>query len=298
MFQSIDHLADEMNRLTDVVKSSHNPQLQNEVQNFVAAVSKEADLAFSDVHEILGEIAFLKSSELNEDKVREFQQRLVNTYSKDKFKNVHKICDRLHILAEGYRERIEPFVKTEFPQDNSSQLFWLLHKHEGSFMYTIRNAVDEITNLLDSYKQPSDYDRIRLQAREAQKELQEVLDKVTNSAHRFSGSLHGGTSNLLDTKKRADEVLKNSPLFSLACYLGVTLLLLITLTIVAGNVSPWVFPLIIVATYVGLMLIGAFQLKNDNKLKEENFMKLIDLAARRVLLPFAKLKARPPKQGL
>lgn len=289
MFENINRLAKEMDNLAVVAKSSHNPELQKEVQSFVESVKKEVDKGFADVHQILAEVAYLKDSEVNQDKIRELQKGLSDTYAKDKFKNLLQICDRLHVLAERYRDKIEPFVKSEFQLDNSSQLFWLLHKHEGAFMYTIKNALNQIVASLEEYKQPQDYNQTRQLARSAQIELQDILDKVVNTSHRFQGSLSGGTLDLLQTKKVADNVLKNSPLFSLSCYLGATIILLTALTIVAGNTSPKSFTIITLATYTGLIIIGALQLRNDNKLKEENFLKLINLAMLRVYLPFSKL---------
>ncbi len=297
MFQKIEHLAQEMVHMTNVVESKHNPELQDRVRLFVIDVNKEVNLAFSDVHQILGEIAFLPPSEVNEDKMMEFQRRLVDTYARDKFKNVHHICDRLNILAEGYRTQIEPYIRTEYPNSSSSQLFWLLEKHEGAFIYTIKHAVDEITQRLDSVENENDFKEIRLKAKQAQRELRSALDKITNLANTYRANLSGGTSDLLDTKEIANNILKNSPIISLSCYLGVTIVLLTAFTIVAGTTSLKSFIVITMATYVGLVIIGAFQLRNDNKLKEENFMKLIELALLRVFLPFSKLFAGTSKKA-
>ncbi|KRB55595.1 hypothetical protein [Flavobacterium sp. Root186] len=187
MFESINRLAKEMDTLVDIAKSSHDQNLQEEVKSFVEEVKIEVNMAFSDVNEILGEVAYLKDSELNQDKIRELQKHLSDTYSKEKFKTILQICDRLHLLAERYKDKIEPFVKTEFQLGSSSELFWLLDKHEGSFMYTIKYAIREIIDSLDQYKQPKDYDKTRLLARNAQLELQEILENVINISHRFQG---------------------------------------------------------------------------------------------------------------
>ncbi|KRB55596.1 hypothetical protein ASD98_13080 [Flavobacterium sp. Root186] len=90
-------------------------------------------------------------------------------------------------------------------------------------------------------------------------------------------------------QQRADDILKNSPLFSLACYLVAFIVLITVLSIVAGNTTVKSFILITLATFTGLTIVGALQLRNDNKLKEENFLKLINLAMLRVYLPFSKL---------
>ena len=286
MFESLDILATEIDDLVSNAKASPDQSLQESVRKFVVDVGKEVDTAFSDVHETLSEIAFLEPSKLSEDKVHELKARLANTYSREKFKNVEKICERLHVLAEHYREHIEPhFSAGDSEGPDSSQLFWLLHKHEGAFIHIIRGAVEEILEILDTYSAGGDIDAARERARDGQKELKEALDHVRAAENRMIAGLPKGAKGLLGPI--ADDVLRKSPLFSGAFYLGAALLLLTALTIVAGNVNPWMFPVVVAATFAGLTIIGAFQLRNDNRLSEKNFMDLITLALQRVLLPLA-----------
>jgi hypothetical protein len=73
-------------------------------------------------------------------------------------------------------------------------------------------------------------------------------------------------------------------------FYAAALILLTALTIVAGNVSAAMFPIVVAGAFAGLTIIGAFQLRNDGRLSEEAFFKLIDLSMRRVLLPFSKAK--------
>jgi hypothetical protein len=290
MFEQLDRLGTELDDVQAVAKASHNKKLEDDVQRFVADVGREVDKAFSDVYEVLGEIAYLKPSELTEDRVKELQARLANTYSRDKFKTVEKICDALHLLAERFRRDIEPHLTAAGGVPQSSQLFWMLDKHEGAFIYIIRNAVPEILTILDDYKAGKDIDAARARARRAQDELKATLDHVTHAYHEVIGALPRGTSHLLEPDRVADEVLRRSPWFSGAFYLVAALILLTALTIVAGNTKPLAFPVVVVAAFAGLTLIGALQLRNDGRLSEQNFMKLVDLALKRVLLPLARKK--------
>ena len=88
MFENINRLADEMDNLAVIAKSTHDPGLQLEVQKFVDEVKNEVDKGFSDVHQILGKVAYFKSSQLNEDIVKDLQKELSVTYSKEKFKKL------------------------------------------------------------------------------------------------------------------------------------------------------------------------------------------------------------------
>jgi H+/Cl- antiporter ClcA len=93
---------------------------------------------------------------------------------------------------------------------------------------------------------------------------------------------------LLDDKRIADQVLRRSPWFSGSFYLAAVLLLLTALTVVAGNVSALAFPLVIAGAFAGLTIVGALQLRNDDRLSEKGFLHVIDLAMRRVLLPLSR----------
>ncbi|HMG04420.1 MAG TPA: hypothetical protein VK581_03105 [Chthoniobacterales bacterium] len=290
MFEPLQKLGTELDGVVAAAKASHNKNLEGSVHRFVVDVGREAEKAFSDVYEVLGEIAFLKPSELNEDKVRELQARLANTYSREKFKVAQRICDALHVLSDRFHKDIEPHLTAAGAVPHSSQLFLLLDKHEGAFIYIIQNAVPDILSILDDYKTGKDIDAGRARARQAQQELKAALDHVTRAHHEVLGALPSGASRLLDPGGVADEILRRSPWFSGAFYLSAAVVLLTALTIVAGNVKPLMFPLVVGGAFVGLTLIGALQLRNDGRLSEENFVKLIDLALRRVLLPLTKKK--------
>ena len=286
MFTSVRQLGIELEQLAS--RASGNDVLSRDVARFVTAVAQEVDQAFSDVHQVLREVAFLPSSELSSDRIKHLQERLAGTYAREKFKTVLGICDRLGVLAEQYKQEIEPRLPLTDGMPRSSQLFWLLEKHEGAFIYTIRSAVDDINSILDKYQDGQDIDEARTRARQGLKELEDGLNSVTHAQNRIIASLPSGSSMLLNPKRIADDVLRRSPWFSGSFYLAASLLLLTALTIVAGNVSALALPLVVVGTFVGLTIIGAFQLRNDNRLSEENFLVLVDLAMRRVLLPLSK----------
>lgn len=286
MFTPVSRLGAELEHLA--TQSLGDQALAQEVAQFVSDVAGQVDLAFSDVHDVLREVAFLPPSELSLDRIKRVQERLAGTHSREKFKDVLGICDRLSILAEQYKQQIEPRLTHIGATPQSSELFSLLEKHEGAFIYTIKNAVNEINTILDGYRGGQNIDEARTRARQGLSELEDGLRAVTHARNRVVAALPDGASLLLDPKRIADDVLRRSPWFSGSFYLAAALLLLTALTIVAGNVSALAFPLVVAGSFAGLTIVGAFQLKNDNRLSEKNFVQLIDLAMRRVLLPLAK----------
>jgi hypothetical protein len=286
MFTPVSRLGEELEQL--VIQSSGDQALAREVARFVSDVAEQVDLAFSDVHDVLREVAFLSPSELSPDRITHVQEKLAGTHSREKFKKVLGICDRLSVLANQYRQQIEPRLTQVGAAPQSSELFWLLEKHEGAFIYTIKNAVNEINAILDGYQPGQNINDARARARQSLAELENGLQAVMHARNRVVAALPDGAALLLDPKRIADDVLRRSPWFSGSFYLATALLLLTGLTIVAGTVSALAFPLVVAGTFAGLTVVGAFQLKNDNRLSEQSFLQLIDLAMRRVLLPLSK----------
>lgn len=291
MFEPVKQLGTELDRLATESSALRNDALATSVARFVNNVATEVDQAFSDVRLVLHDLAFLTPSELSQDTVNQLQSRLAATYAKEKFKSVLEICARLDVLAHDYQKNIEPYLHRSETEQSHSQLFWLLEKHEGAFIYTIKNAVSELQAILDRYSQTADFSQARLRARHALDELQNGLEEVVRAKQRVIGALPGGTKMLLDGKI-ADEVLRRSPWFSGSFYIATLLVLLVAFTIVAGNVPPLMFPVVVGSALVGLTLVGALQLRNDDRLSQKNFLHLVDLSMRRVFLPLSRTQKR------
>lgn len=290
MFKNLETLALELDQLAVTAKASNDSVLQADVHKFVAEVGELADEAFADVHEILGEIGYLPLEKFTEQRVLDFQRRLADTYARDKFKKIMRICERLHALAKYFQAQIEPRLTQAGGVPHSSQLFWLLEKHEGSFIQTIRSSVDEVSDLLDSYRREGGIEEVQIRARRGQKELRSCLDHLTRAQYQMVGALPQGAGRLLDPGKAADELLRRSPWFSGSFFLAAALLILTAVTIVAGNVSLWALPIVLAASFAGLTLVGAFTLMNDNKLSQQTFLQILDLSMRRVLLPLTRTR--------
>jgi hypothetical protein len=75
-------------------------------------------------------------------------------------------------------------------------------------------------------------------------------------------------------------------------YLLALLLVLAILAIVANVVSFWVFPAVIVGGLLGLSVIGALQLRQDEQLSERGFIDLMGLTLRQ--LPLIRAAGKDP----
>jgi hypothetical protein len=63
-------------------------------------------------------------------------------------------------------------------------------------------------------------------------------------------------------------------------YLFVLLAVLITLRYITGPLGPWILPVLIVGGLLAVSVIGAFTLRNQELLKEKNFLELMFVALR------------------
>lgn len=93
----------------------------------------------------------------------------------------------------------------------------------------------------------------------------------------IEGNEHGATSSN-DPASNPTKNDRSSPLSSGVYYLTGFILVLIALSI-AGYVLPtFVLPVVIVGSLLALPIIGAFQLRQDGKVNEDNFLKLMALS--------------------
>lgn len=114
---------------------------------------------------------------------------------------------------------------------------------------------------------------IRVQGHSAQ-EVERVFREATKDAHERSMSRHV------------------SPWVSGSFYLLALLLVLATLAVIANVVPIWILPAVIVGGLLGLSLIGTLQLRQDRRLSEEGFLRLIWLTLRQ--LPTGKVSFVQP----
>lgn len=77
---------------------------------------------------------------------------------------------------------------------------------------------------------------------------------------------------------------KNNPWISGSFYLFVTLLIIIVLATIASYVHWALIPLIIIGGILIICTIGAFQLKNDDKLSDKSFLDLMQMTLKNLPL--------------
>lgn len=84
--------------------------------------------------------------------------------------------------------------------------------------------------------------------------------------------------------RQAAQIIRNSAWISGSFYLLALVILLIIFLVIGHELSIWFLPVIIIGAALLLCLIGALQLRNDDKLSEENFLKLMLMVFRELPL--------------
>jgi len=92
-----------------------------------------------------------------------------------------------------------------------------------------------------------------------------VVDQITDARRR------------VEEQRQAEENPK-SPWATGSFYLAALLVVGILFLIIARTVSPLVLPIVLIASMLGVSIIGALQLRNDTRLSEKNFLELMGLA--------------------
>lgn len=101
---------------------------------------------------------------------------------------------------------------------------------------------------------------------------------IHNNGKIDSISLTESGSIINNPKKYIEENRKNNPWISGSFYLFLFVIIISTLVVSAKLLPLYILPVIIVGSMLIFSIIGAFQLRNDELLKEKNFLELMALS--------------------
>jgi len=107
------------------------------------------------------------------------------------------------------------------------------------------------------------------------------VEKVSNF---FTGPVVINHGNLKQTFNPDIMEKKNNPWLSGSFYLFVAFVIIVGLAVISNLVHWALLPIIIIGGILLIGVIGAFQLRNDDKLKDENFIKLMSETYKRLPL--------------
>jgi len=95
-------------------------------------------------------------------------------------------------------------------------------------------------------------------------------------------------------KKSQETIEPKSPWISGSFYLAVVVIVMATLGVLTKFISPFVLPIVLVAGVIFVILINAFQLRQDKRLSEKSFLELVKMTLGQLPL-IGRIFRKPPK---
>ena len=82
--------------------------------------------------------------------------------------------------------------------------------------------------------------------------------------------------------RREEQLLRQSPWVSGSFYMALFLVVVSALLVIARLLPIWAVPMVAVGGVLGTSVLGAFQLRHDEKLTERGFLRLMLVAVRKL----------------
>jgi len=149
--------------------------------------------------------------------------------------------------------------------------------------------LEQIENLATSSNE-SDLSELSQNAYEVVRSLNTSIDDLQTLLSNVTQEL-GGIDALIDY---AGSKLTRNPWFSGSFYLTSFAVVIALISVSQRIVAGWSFPLVLAAGIVSTTLIGALQLRNDDRLSEMGFLTLVELSFKQIFKFFSR--ARPPHE--
>jgi hypothetical protein len=196
-------------------------------------------------------------------------EKINDSYNRLKYKKLIP-CNCVQ-CKESQEPHFYPFeVLRKFVEDEQDRI-QCIKSYE---MITVRELIDDVIRTVQPREIVREGDRYTFNA---------PVEKVI-----FQQSGDGDTSMTQESKETQHAV--KSAWANGSFYLFTFIVIIVGLSIIAGNVPWYTFPIIIVAAILIVPLIGALQLRQDERLSEKGFMDLVKMVIRQ--LPLIKKMAK------
>ena len=174
------------------------------VLNFLDKLVQVVDQAFRSLYTILVDIEFLRDEEIGGGQIRQIRRDLEMVSTQSWYRDVEKICGRLHQLSDNYKESIAPIVQSLAHSAEWSEIFRLMDEHESHIIRIVQGSVWELKNLLAVLQTTGELAQARELAERQKDALQDSLQDLTdfhNQILGMSGSV--GFLELIETDRAA-----------------------------------------------------------------------------------------------
>jgi len=286
-----------------------HPALGAQLFKFVNDVSECCGQAYSRLDTALATVRSLPSRPSSHD-IDAVLRTLADVPNSQWFRDVTGICDRLAGLATGFGPAITKQIRYTSPfgdhwADSSAHpdapryaahykiapLLSLLEQHERELKDDLRKAVATLQTKLGPAKDTQNVEDARRYALDVHGEITRSLDEIRKLAIQIQAGSSQGASVILSAADIAEGALRRPERVLL-------LNMFFLITVVAAGaaafqfVRAYQFVLITSFALTAVLVVNAFYLRTIDKLKEENFLKLIQLALLKFFAPLTRRKEK------
>jgi hypothetical protein len=300
------HLREIINGTTSLAEIEKlNPVLGNQLAEFVTKVRDCCKEAYERLSKALSSVVSLSSKPTDED-IEKVLVQMREAPDSNWFKNVSGICDRLAALAKNYKPAIDEQIQyarglnedvplTEENMRNyvgprssqMSEFMRLLQRHEGDLKDDLRRAVSQIEYRLGSARGTGDVEDARAYALKVQEEIAKGNDQIAQISYQIGGTSSNGAEAILSPGDIAEKALRRPEIMAI-----ISMFFLLVVFYSGAAVFRFLtilqFILLTGFTLTAVVVVNAFYLKTIDKLSEESFLKLMELALLKFFAPLTR----------
>ena len=292
-----------LDSLADIERE--HPRLGAQLLSFNTRVSDCCEMAYKRLSEALGTVRGLPTRPTSQE-IETVLKKLNDAPSSKWFNEVSGICAQLAALANEFEPPIVEQLRYTNPYGENrtevsmnlgasryaahnkiAPLFSLLQKHEGDLKDDMRSIVANLQAKLGSAKDTGNVEDARTYALAVQMEVSDSIDHIKKLGFRIAGGSSKGVSAVLTPADIAENALRRPER---------VLILNMFFMSVAVALSATAFQFLAVYQFVlatgfaitAVTVVNAIYLKSIDKLSEENFLKLMQLALLKFFAPLTR----------
>ena len=268
-----------------------NPILGSHLLAFVLEVQQLCIDGYGHCSQALDRVLLLPSSPSVEELAVVSDEMDYALYGEWKYR-LAKACRRLDALVDGLpktREKRKTIVHREL-----YSMLQALNTAPGHLEGGIDEVMHSLRVLLGNAKTTGSAGAAKTRALEIQKELNSGLRRIGKIVAQIEGSSANGAERILRSEQMAERALQQ-PERVLILSMFFVIVLFSLGAVVFQYLKFYQFSLITGFTLTTVIVLNAFYLRTIDKLGEESFLKLMELALLKFFAPLSNWKKREPK---
>lgn len=271
-----------------------HPVLGAELLSFVIKVSNCCEIAYQRLSEALGEIRSLPTKPTS-TQIENVLKKINAAPNSKWFKEVSGICDQLAALNKKYEPAItrqRDYVKKDLDTPRYEtyykidSLLSLLQKHEGELKDDMRKIIAVIQSKLGPAQDSRNVKDARAYALKVQEEISQDINEIKTLRHQIEASSSKGVSAVLKAEVAENALRRPERVLILNMFF------VFVVTALGATAFQFLrvhqFILVTGFAMTAVIVINALYLRTIDKLSEESFLKLMQLALLKFFAPLTR----------